>query len=100
MDGYLNYLSLENDSVWDMKPSCVEKGSKRCEDIGPCLRGKRMRRGLKTFFNEKCLLKNKRSAELNVCAWSARRRHKRPEEVFLKKNTTFMFLFWLGILKG
>ncbi|KAF5767205.1 hypothetical protein HanRHA438_Chr14g0631621 [Helianthus annuus] len=52
MDGYLNYLSLEYDSVWDTKPSCVEKGLKRCEDIGPCLRGKRMRRGLKTFFNE------------------------------------------------
>ncbi|MFS7919397.1 hypothetical protein Hanom_Chr03g00212251 [Helianthus anomalus] len=25
---------------------------KRWEDIGPCLRGKRTRRGLKTFFNE------------------------------------------------
>ncbi|MFS8016425.1 hypothetical protein Hanom_Chr15g01368531 [Helianthus anomalus] len=29
----------------------IGRGGKRLEDIGPCLRGKRTRRGLKTFFN-------------------------------------------------
>ncbi|KAM0026635.1 hypothetical protein Hdeb2414_s0020g00560401 [Helianthus debilis subsp. tardiflorus] len=67
----------------------VGKGGKTLDHV--CM-GKRTRRGLKTFLM-KCFLENKRSAELNVCAWSAWRRHKRSEEVFSEKtNTPLVFL--------
>ncbi|KAL4584482.1 hypothetical protein LXL04_009084 [Taraxacum kok-saghyz] len=61
---------------------------------------KKLRRCLKTWvqvstrkrtcrrFHVCGLLKNKRTANTNVCALSARRRHKRLEELFSEKQTT------------
>ena len=60
---------------------------------------KRVRRGLKTWvqvytkkrtrrrFHVCGLRKNKRTANTNVCALSARRRHKRLQELFSEKQT-------------
>ncbi|KAJ0764807.1 hypothetical protein HanPI659440_Chr08g0296321 [Helianthus annuus] len=56
--------TMSSISIYHME----DEGWKMWEYIGPCLRGEEDAQRFEDIFLMKCLLKNKRSAELNVCA--------------------------------